>query len=230
MDSPVLDFEKKKLSDRVLDQIMSWIMDGEIQMGEKLNTDELAKKLSVSRMPVREAIKVIERKGLIESVPYCGSRLVVLTKHDIKQLYIMRGQLEPIAGYYACKDATEEDIRKAKNIISEFEMIVNSGNSTAKEIYTYNRLFHFSLYECSHMDRLVDMIAQIWDNLAFCKLIFGQTYVTDPKMMEKQISDHRLYLKLLIERDAEGLQEVLSNNLDQLKYTMPEIADTFLEK
>ena len=67
---------------QVLNKLMDWIMDGTLKMGEKLNTEELARQLGVSRMPIREALKSLEKMGLAESVPYVGMRLVSLQQEE----------------------------------------------------------------------------------------------------------------------------------------------------
>lgn len=68
---------------QVLNKLMDWIMDGKLKMGEKLNTEELARQLGVSRMPIREALNRLEKMGLAESVPYVGMKLVSLTQDDL---------------------------------------------------------------------------------------------------------------------------------------------------
>ena len=75
--------QHSKLPDLVLDKLMEWIMSGKLSMGDKLNTEELATQLGVSRMPIREALSNLEKKGLAESIPYAGTRLVTLTKEDV---------------------------------------------------------------------------------------------------------------------------------------------------
>ena len=58
-------------------------------------------------MPIREALANLEKKGLAESVPYAGTRLVTLTKDDVRQIYIARTALEPVAAKYACEKITD---------------------------------------------------------------------------------------------------------------------------
>ena len=82
--------QRDPLPIQVLNKLMDWIMDGKLTMGEKLNTEELARQLGVSRMPIREALKSLEKMGLAESVPYVGMRLVSLTQEDILEIYQMR--------------------------------------------------------------------------------------------------------------------------------------------
>ena len=86
--------QRDPLPIQVLNKLMDWIMDGKLTMGEKLNTEELARQLGVSRMPIREALKSLEKMGLAESVPYVGMRLVSLTQEDILEIYQMRQLLK----------------------------------------------------------------------------------------------------------------------------------------
>ena len=83
--------QHNKLPDLALDKLMEWIMSGKLSMGDKLNTEELASQLGVSRMPIREALANLEKKGLAESVPYAGTRLVTLTKDDVRQISAHNG-------------------------------------------------------------------------------------------------------------------------------------------
>ena len=100
--------QHSKLPDLVLDKLMEWIMSGKLSMGDKLSTEELATQLGVSRMPIREALSNLEKKGLAESIPYAGTRLVTLTKADVRQIYIARTALEPLAAKYACEKITDQ--------------------------------------------------------------------------------------------------------------------------
>ena len=77
--------QRDTLPMQVLNKLMDWIMDGKLKMGEKLNTEELARQLGVSRMPIREALKSLEKMGLAESIPYVGVKLVSLEQEDVLQ-------------------------------------------------------------------------------------------------------------------------------------------------
>ena len=76
--------QRDTLPMRVLNVLMDWIMDGKLKMGDKLNTEDLARQLGVSRMPIREALNSLVRMGLAESIPYVGMRLVTLNQDDIR--------------------------------------------------------------------------------------------------------------------------------------------------
>lgn len=103
-----------------------------VEDGEKLNTEELARQLGVSRMPIREALKSLEKMGLAESIPYVGVKLVSLEQEDVLQIYLMRQLLEPLAAGEACKKITEEQIHELEEIHKEYIPIVEADEIDAK--------------------------------------------------------------------------------------------------
>ncbi|MDR2478493.1 MAG: GntR family transcriptional regulator [Treponema sp.] len=221
MSDALVVLEHRTLTERVLEQLMTWVVDGTIRMGEKLNTKALAQKLNVSRMPIREAIKDLETMGLVESVPYVGARLVTLTEEDIREIYIMRKALEPVAAYYACVNAAPEALDKITSIMQKYEYLLRTPGITARQVYDGNRLFHFSIFEASNMDRLYNAIEKLWDSLAFFKLNYGRIYLEDENARSSALEDHRKYHALLQRRDARGLFDALNANLERLVLNMP---------
>lgn len=218
--------EKKTLAEKVLDKLMDWIMEGKIEMGQKLNTDQLAQQLSVSRMPVRDAIKELERKGLIENIPYKGASLVTLSSNDIFQLYLLRCLIEPELFWYACKNATDQEIENVGEILKQYRIAVEKDNEiNAVQMFKYNRAYHFSIYETSRMNILLENASRIWDNLAFYKLIYEQNYVKNIEMRKKQLEDHELFYSLFKERKADELKETVKRSLQNFEEIMPRIAN-----
>ena len=169
--------QRDTLPMQVLNKLMDWIMDGKLKMGEKLNTEELARQLGVSRMPIREALKSLEKMGLAESIPYVGVKLVSLEQEDVLQIYLMRQLLEPLAAGEACKKITEEQIHELEEIHKEYVPIVEADEIDAKKLYLQNRKFHFAIYSISEMDRVCAMIESLWDTLSFFKLIYGRDVI-----------------------------------------------------
>ena len=192
---------------------MDWIMDGKLKMGEKLNTEELARQLGVSRMPIREALKSLEKMGLAESIPYVGVKLVSLEQEDVLQIYLMRQLLEPLAAGEACKKITEEQIHELEEIHKEYVPIVEADEIDAKKLYLQNRKFHFAIYSISEMDRVCAMIESLWDTLSFFKLIYGRDVIKNTNGAKNMIAEHQGYIDALKDRDAERLKKSLYDTL-----------------
>ena len=205
--------QRDTLPMQVLNKLMDWIMDGKLKMGEKLNTEELARQLGVSRMPIREALKSLEKMGLAESIPYVGVKLVSLEQEDVLQIYLMRQLLEPLAAGEACKKITEEQIHELEEIHKEYVPIVEADEIDAKKLYLQNRKFHFAIYSISEMDRVCAMIESLWDTLSFFKLIYGRDVRKTTNGAKNMIAEHQRYIDSLKDRDAERLKKSLYDTL-----------------
>lgn len=205
--------QRDTLPMQVLNKLMDWIMDGKLKMGEKLNTEELARQLGVSRMPIREALKSLEKMGLAESIPYVGVKLVSLEQEDVLQIYLMRQLLEPLAAGEACKKITEEQIHELEEIHKEYIPIVEADEIDAKKLYLQNRKFHFAIYSISEMDRVCAMIESLWDTLSFFKLIYGRYVIKNTNGAKNMIAEHQGYIDALKDRDAERLKKSLYDTL-----------------
>ena len=205
--------QRDTLPMQVLNKLMDWIMDGKLKMGEKLNTEELARQLGVSRMQIREALKSLEKMGLAESIPYVGVKLVSLEQEDVLQIYLMRQLLEPLAAGEACKKITEEQIHELEEIHKEYIPIVEADEIDAKKLYLQNRKFHFAIYSISEMDRVCAMIESLWDTLSFFKLIYGRDVIKNTNGAKNMIAEHQGYIDALKDRDAERLKKSLYDTL-----------------
>ena len=205
--------QRDTLPMQVLNKLMDWIMDGKLKMGEKLNTEELARQLGVSRMPIREALKSLEKMGLAESIPYVGVKLVSLEQEDVLQIYLMRQLLEPLTAGEACKKITEEQIHELEEIHKEYIPIVEADEIDAKKLYLQNRKFHFAIYSISEMDRVCAMIESLWDTLSFFKLIYGRDVIKNTNGAKNMIAEHQGYIDALKDRDAERLKKSLYDTL-----------------
>lgn len=205
--------QRDTLPMQVLNKLMDWIMDGKLKMGEKLNTEELARQLGVSRMPIREALKSLEKMGLAESIPYVGVKLVSLEQENVLQIYLMRQLLEPLAAGEACKKITEEQIHELEEIHKEYVPIVEADEIDAKKLYLQNRKFHFAIYSISEMDRVCAMIESLWDTLSFFKLIYGRDVIKNTNGAKNMIAEHQGYIDALKDRDAERLKKSLYDTL-----------------
>jgi DNA-binding GntR family transcriptional regulator len=210
------------MSEIISEELTGWIMDGTLNAGQRIREDEIAEAFGVSRIPVREALHVLNNKGLVEIEPYVGTTVSQLTEKDIEEIYYLRSILEPIACERAADFVTDEDIQALDEIQVVLEDLCAQENdhlAHAKKVYQFNREFHMGIYSLSQMDNLMKIIDNLWDRIAFLRVraAFSEGY---PAQMEKE---HRSYLKLLHERDGKKLafqmQTNLRQHLDQIKAT-----------
>lgn len=206
--------QRSNLADQVLKSLMDWIMDGTLQMGDRLRTERISEELGVSRMPVREALNTLVRKGIAISEPYVGVRLIDLQTEEIIEIYRLRKLLESEAAYYACAHVTPEALEDIQRILGEYRDILLTPPLDGKEIHLKNREFHFSIYAISGMKRTCDMIEGLWDVLSFFKMLYGETLLVTPEGKQKMIAEHQSYIDYLRAGDADGLRRATERNIE----------------
>lgn len=205
--------QRDTLPMQILGKLMDWIMDGKLKMGEKLNTEELARQLGVSRMPIREALSGLEKMGLAESIPYVGMKLVSLTQEDVLQIYQMRQALEPLVAEKACQNIAKEDIEELERIHQQYIQIVKEPELDAKRLYLQNRKYHFAIYSISGMGRVCSVIESLWNTLSFFKLIYGKDAIENVGGADNMVAEHQSYIDALKNGDSGVLSQKLYDNL-----------------
>lgn len=98
------------LREMAADQVRRMIIEGQIQPGEKLSERKLGAKLGMSTTPIKEAFRALQTEGLIYSVPRKGSYVSLSYKQRVLQMVFIRSAIEGTAAYFACTNATEDDI------------------------------------------------------------------------------------------------------------------------
>ncbi|MGP1683327.1 MAG: GntR family transcriptional regulator, partial [Giesbergeria sp.] len=94
--------EPRLLAEEVLERLRDLIIQGELAPGVKLNERVLCERLRTSRTPVREAIKYLASEGLVELLPNRGAIVTPITAATVREMFVLLGALEALAGELAC--------------------------------------------------------------------------------------------------------------------------------
>jgi DNA-binding GntR family transcriptional regulator len=108
---------KQTYSDQVAEYIKERILDGELAPGNQVKEMILAERLGISRAPVREALQILMREGLISSEPQRGKFIRALTGKEIKDTYFIGGVLEGAAIALSLDRFTEEDLTALQDML-----------------------------------------------------------------------------------------------------------------
>ncbi|MBR3692383.1 MAG: GntR family transcriptional regulator [Clostridia bacterium] len=133
------------LGAKVFREVEQRIIDGTYAPGESLSELRLSSELGVSRTPVREALRQLEREGLVHNIPNKGAIVVGISEQDIADIYDIRINLEGLAARWAAEKATPEELSALREIVELQEYYVSKNN--ALQVRQLDSAFHASLYD-----------------------------------------------------------------------------------
>jgi DNA-binding GntR family transcriptional regulator len=159
--------EIKSLTAVVLDDMRRRILTGGFRPGERIAESEVAAKLGISRSPVREAFRVLEREGLITTLPRKGSFITEISPQDVEELFGLRDIVECHA-----IDCIKKRAAKSGDEIKALLEEVSGELLKDPDEYTVISGFHYSLVELSNNYRLVELYKILAVSLKRYQLIY----------------------------------------------------------
>jgi len=145
------------------------ILRGELSPGSWIPQVRLAELLGVSRTPLREALRLLQREGLIESQPNRRVRVAGFSIPDLEQLYVMRITLEAVAVRLTVPLMTVKDLREIDGELTRIERSLEAGDYEGWE--AHNREFHRMLTRHAG-ERLLRTIEQLSDHAARYRRVY----------------------------------------------------------
>lgn len=203
------EIENKKtptLSDLVFIQLKTLIVEGYFKEGEKLSTENIRKRLNVSRMPVREAFRKLESEGLVVVHPQIGVIVSDISIKEFNDLTDMRILLEKYAVQQALKNMTGKDYEALeKTLVREAEKDLKFTD----KIKIRNE-FHLELYKYANNQILLDQINKIYEKFIRYLYLHAQ-YV---KVPEKY--NHRYLIEVFRNQDIQKALNVFEEHIRSL--------------
>jgi DNA-binding GntR family transcriptional regulator len=187
--------ERSNLSVNVADLLRASIVDGRIPAGSRLIEAEIAKQLNVSRGPVREAFRILETEGLIQSYPGRGSFVIQTSERDIREIYSLRCILEEEAFRLAVNNRTDANIKRLEEILEAMFAAAKDGDHA--KVLELDLEFHRQTWEISDHHRLQSMLEELSTQVKM--YIAVQTNIYDD--LASGIADHKILLDALRDRD-----------------------------
>lgn len=144
------------LNTGVYDRLKEMIADRTITPGTRLVHQTLAKQLGTSAMPVIEALRRLERDGLVQHVPQFGSFVREFTVDDVEDLFAIRRGLETEACRLFVRRATAEEKRTLIRLNDELNKLASDGK--VEQYLETDLRFHMHIVSCARLPRLKDVI------------------------------------------------------------------------
>lgn len=178
----------KSTADIIADTLRNAILQGELKIGQPLKQDHIAAELSVSKIPVREALAQLRKEGLVEIRPNRGAIVSSLSFEEIEEIFTMRLALETVALKKAIPNMSAADFGSAEQILLALDRA-----TTIKDWIHLNWEFHRALYLPSRMFRLLDTVTSLNANVTRYVTLSGWwdlDYLAKPQQEHWQILEY----------------------------------------
>lgn len=200
------------LSDRAYDKLKWMILSGRFKGDEVLSERSLAALLSVSRVPVREAIKELEREGLLIIVPRSGILIRRLTLDEVRELYELRQAVEGMAAYLCASGKPDVRVKAMREKLQGIAAVYMTGRHAA--IQKGSADFHRLLFDVAGNSQLQSVYENIEPRI---QLNLRLTAVHDTNRIEQALAEHIKIARAIERRDAERAERLTRLHLENGK-------------
>lgn len=156
----------------VYSKLLHAILDGDMAPGRVTSQLELANDLDVSRTPLREALRMLEREGLVVLDPNRRVRIAPLSLADAEDLYVTRVALETVAIKITVPQLKDEDIAELEGLMAQMDHLVSVGSSRYDQAHAS---FHGALCQLAG-DRVDELMGQLASHTQRYRVSYAQTW------------------------------------------------------
>ena len=201
----------RPLREIVYEELKRQILVGEIAPGTRMMEVDLAEDMGVSRTPVREAIRKLEKEGLVTIEPRRGAYASDISIKDMLDVLEVRQNLEGMAAALAARKVTEEEKRDFIKANEEYKKAILSGNTDA--IIKNDEHFHQLIVNYSDNKTLTQLLSQVQE----LALRFRYIYYDDFSRYERMPKEHEEIEEAILSGDIEKARVVAEEHVAHLK-------------
>ncbi len=188
----------------VADAVRTRVISGQLPAGTRIDQDALAAEFSVSRMPVREALRQLGAEGFVTIVPHRGAIVTALSPAEVEEIYEIRAALEGVAARHASQTLTADDLERLRKVLAAIR--------NEKQIDTWvalNAEFHNAINQASMRPRLLELIQRFREQ----SQPYIRLYVQRLHKSTQARKEHRAILEALADRDADRAEAAVRAHL-----------------
>lgn len=183
------------------------ILSGALPPGKPLLLVETAERLSMSVMPVREALRRLEFEGLVEQLPQKGARVSPLVLEDLEDIYHARITMESRAAYRATAVFEEASADRLTQVLDQYQDAYERGDEVKGR--QHHEDFHFGIYALSTSAWTVKFIRLLWN----ASERYRRLSVTHRGSLQDRVQEHVAILDACRARDAEQASTLIAQHL-----------------
>lgn len=208
-------------SHRIAGQLREEILSGVLQPGERIRQEEVAARFGASRLPVREALRILHSQGLIQLKASSGAWVSRLDLAECEAIYKMRERLEPLALAESMPHIENQTMRRIEELQDEIE-----SNTDQDRFLELDRELHLLCYAGNPMPELNRMVQRFWDTTQSYRRAFVR--MSGPERMWVVNAEHRLLIDAIRRGDVSDGERFLVAHIRRTRVSLarhPEVFD-----
>jgi DNA-binding GntR family transcriptional regulator len=204
--------KKVTLTEQAADIIRDSIISGKFKPGQRLNEIKIATEMGVSRLPVREALRLLQQESLVDSIPNKGVFVATLSFHDIQEIFTLRAVIEGLAIKLAVNYITDEEIDELQDVYAE--MVQAASVSDDIQLIRLDLEFHRLIAKFSRHSYVYRIFNYIRGLVLMYLLYDTEVLKADNRLVDSQ-KEHQIIINALRNRDLDLAVKSLSSHIEQ---------------
>ncbi|HEV3355753.1 MAG TPA: GntR family transcriptional regulator [Pseudonocardiaceae bacterium] len=189
-------------SQRIADLLRERILAGELAPGTRIIQDDLAEELNTSRLPVREALRILSSLGLVRLRANQGAWVSTMDMRECELSYKMRERIEPLLLAESAPELSDADIAELHRLQEEIER-----TDDVERFLVLDRQLHWATYQRHRAEELASIVARLWDTTQHYRRAF--TRLTGARRRWIIGAEHRLLIEALRVHDQTSAERIL---------------------
>ncbi len=218
-------------SHRIADSLRAAILDGSYRPGERIRQEDVAARSGASRIPVREALRMLAAEGLVTLVANSGAWVTRLTMAECAELYLIRERLEPLLLRTSMPELGEAALGRLAELTGEME----AAGTDVDAFLRADREFHLSSYAGAAPGETWQIIHRMWNTTQHYRREFTQRAARGGAAGGASVGgglgvthlEHRLLLDCVRRQDADDAERVLVTHIRRTRLELEKHPEIF---
>jgi DNA-binding GntR family transcriptional regulator len=205
---------------RIAAELREAILDGEHAPGARIRQEDLAGRHGASRLPVREALRLLEAEGLVTLVANTGAWVSTVSLAECEEMYQIRERVEPLLLRYTVPQLSDEAIDRLQLLADAMER-----SSDVEQFLRLDRDFHLSCYAADDTAVLGEMVLRLWNRTQHYRRAFTRMFRSEGDRSVHH--EHQLLVSAIRRRDLDEAERVLAGHIRRTRLELSRHPEVF---
>lgn len=208
-------------SHRVADHLREEILNGRLLPGVRIRQEDVAERLGSSRLPVREAFRILESEGLVGLKANSGAWVSMMDMQECDFTYRVRERIEPMALAESIPNLSADTHERLRTLQKEIE-----ATEDVDRFLVLDRELHLLTYSACPIPQLVDMVRKYWNTTQHYRRAYARLTGADRKWVIDY--EHRLLVDSIVRHDVVDAERCLEGHIRRTRIALshhPEVFD-----